>query len=324
MARSSTQLGSFRTTPGAVASGSLLGIEGLPPSEIRSILARAEQMRRARLHKASRRRLGSRFAGKRVALLFYEPSTRTRVSFEFASKTLGATTSIISAAASSIEKGESLLDTGYTLRSLGADAIVIRHPSSGAPHLLARYMGIPIINAGDGMHEHPTQALLDAYTLLSHYRSLKGLKVVLVGDILHSRVARSNIYLLSSFGAQVVLCGPAELLPDLAATLAPRVEIVRDLDDALRHADVVMALRMQKERLAGLSVDVNDYVARYQLTLQRLAAARPKALVMHPGPMVRGMEITNEVADGNHSVILEQVANGVFVRMAVLERALKS
>lgn len=303
--------------------GSLLDIERLPAAEISELLADARKMEAARANKEARRKLGNQFSGKRVALLFYEASTRTRVSFEYASKTLGAMTTIVSAAYSSIEKGESLLDTGYTLRALGTDVIVMRHPSSGAPHLLAEYLGAPVINAGDGMHEHPTQALLDAYTILRHRPSLKGLRMALVGDIFHSRVARSNIHLLSKFGAKIILCGPTPLLPEVATTLAPGLTIERDLNKALRGADVVMMLRVQKERLAGLNLDPHDYVANYQLSAERLVRAKPGALVMHPGPMVRGMEITAEVADSARSLVIEQVANGVPVRMAVLARALR-
>jgi len=256
--------------------------------------------------------------GKRIALLFYEPSTRTRVSFEFAAKLLGTHTSVISARASSIEKGESLVDTGKTLQALGADCIVVRHPSSGAPHVLARNLRIPIINAGDGMHEHPSQGLLDAYTMLRHKKSLKGLKVTMIGDIQHSRVVRSNIHLLSKFGAEIVLCGPLELLPETAATLAPGIRITRHIDDAVRKADAIMMLRVQKERLAGLKLAAGKYVAQYQLTAERLRLAKSDAIVMHPGPMIRGMEIQSEVADSPQSVIEEQVHHGVYVRMAIL------
>lgn len=256
--------------------------------------------------------------GRRIALLFYESSTRTRVSFEFAAKLLGTHTSLISATASSIEKGESLVDTGKTLQALGADCIVVRHPSSGAPHVLARNLQVPIINAGDGMHEHPSQGLLDAYTILRHKKSLKGLRVTMIGDIQHSRVVRSNVHLLSKFGAQVVLCGPPELLPEYASTMAPGVKVTRHLEEAARKADVLMMLRVQKERLAGLKLDVANYVAHYQLTAERLKLAKSDAIVMHPGPMIRGMEIQSEVADGPQSVIEEQVHNGVYVRMAIL------
>lgn len=289
---------------------SLLGLEETTPEQILSILKLARRM-----HARPPRPL---LRGKRIALLFYEPSTRTRVSFEFAAKLLGTHTSLISSSASSIEKGESLVDTGKTLQALGADCIVIRHPSSGAPHVLARNLRIPIISAGDGMHEHPSQGLLDAYTILRHRKSLKGLKVTMVGDIQHSRVVRSNVHLLSKFGAQTVLCGPPELLPESAETLAPNVKIVRHMEEAVRKADVVMMLRVQKERLHGLKLDVNKYVAQYQLTAERLKLAKADALLMHPGPMIRGMEIQSELADGPQSVIEEQVHNGVYVRMAIL------
>ena len=289
---------------------SLLGLEQTTPEQILSILKLARRMQ-ARPPRHLLR-------GKRIALLFYEPSTRTRVSFEFAAKLLGTHTSLISSSASSIEKGESLVDTGKTLQALGADCIVVRHPSSGAPHVLARNLRIPIINAGDGMHEHPSQGLLDAYTILRHRKSLKGLKVTMVGDIQHSRVVRSNIHLLTKFGAHTVLCGPPELLPDMAETLSPNVKIIRHMEEAVRKADVVMMLRVQKERLHGLKLDVNKYVAQYQLTAERLKLAKPDALLMHPGPMIRGMEIQSELADGPQSVIEEQVQNGVYVRMAIL------
>jgi aspartate carbamoyltransferase catalytic subunit len=256
--------------------------------------------------------------GKRIALLFYEPSTRTRVSFEFAAKLLGTHTSVINTTSSSIEKGETLVDTGKTLQALGADCIVMRHPSSGAPNVLARNLRIPIINAGDGMHEHPSQALLDAYTMLHHKKVLKGLRVTMVGDIQHSRVARSNIHLLSRFGAEIVLCGPLELLPETAALLAPGIKITRHIEEAVRKADVIMMLRVQKERLAGLKLNAGRYVAQYQLTAERLKLAKGDAIVMHPGPMIRGMEIQSEVADSAQSVIEEQVHNGVYVRMAIL------
>src|SRR5215470_6607456 len=290
---------------------SLLELEHLAADEITSFLKLARRMQSARAPRPLLR-------GKRIALLFYEPSTRTRVSFEFAAKLLGTHTSVISATASSIEKGESLVDTGKTLQALGADCIVVRHPSSGAPHVLARNLQIPIINAGDGMHEHPSQGLLDAYTILRHKKSLKGLRITMIGDIQHSRVVRSNVHLLSKFGAQIVLCGPPELLPDYAVSLAPGVKISRHVEEAARKADVIMMLRVQKERLAGLRLDVESFVAHYQLTPERLKLAKSDALVMHPGPMIRGMEIQSEVADGAQSVIEEQVHNGVYVRMAIL------
>jgi len=289
---------------------SLLDVESLSPGEIVSILKLARKM-----HSSRPRPL---LQGKRIALLFYEPSTRTRVSFEFAAKLLGTHTSVINATASSIEKGETLVDTGKTLQAMGPDCIVLRHPCSGAPNVLARNLRVPIINAGDGMHEHPSQALLDAYTMLQHKKALKGLKVVLVGDIQHSRVARSNVHLLSKFGVQITLCGPVEFLPEVAATLAPGIAISRRLEDAVQKADVIMMLRVQKERLAGLDIDTRKYITHYQLTTERLKLAKKDAIVMHPGPMIRGMEIQDEVADSPQAVIEEQVANGVYVRMALL------
>lgn len=289
---------------------SLLDLEHLSAGEITSILKLARKMQSRHPRPLLR--------GKRIALLFYEASTRTRVSFEFAAKLLGTHTSVISATASSIEKGESLVDTGKTLQALGADCIVMRHPSSGAPNVLARNLRVPVINAGDGMHEHPSQGLLDAYTILGHRKALKGLKVAMIGDIQHSRVARSNIHLLSKFGVDVVLCGPVEFLPEVALTLSPRLRITRRLEEAVSNADAVMMLRVQKERLVGLEIDVERYIAHFQLTSDLLSLAKKDALVMHPGPMIRGMEIQSEVADSTQSVVEEQVHNGVYVRMAVL------
>lgn len=296
------------------AAGSLLGIESLDLPTINELLDAAYRMQRKRPRPLLKE--------KRVALLFYEASTRTRVSFEYAAKVLGATTTLISAAASSIEKGESLIDTGYTLMALGAQAIIIRHPSSGAPHLLSRYVDVPVINAGDGLHEHPSQALLDAFTILRHKKKLKGLRIALIGDIFHSRVARSNIHLLTKAGAHVALCGPPELVPELAKTLANDVSITRDLREAVTGADVIIALRIQKERLAGLQLSLDDYIARYQLTSERVSWAKKDAIVMHPGPIIRGLELTADVADAQRTVIVEQVQNGVAVRMAILARAL--
>jgi aspartate carbamoyltransferase catalytic subunit len=296
------------------ALGSLLAIEPLAPQVIVSLLQAAKRMD---LHRPR-----PLLKGRRVALLFYEASTRTRVSFEIAAKTLGAHTTLITAGASSIEKGESLIDTGRTLRAIGVDAIVIRHPSSGAPNLLARDLDIPIINAGDGMHEHPSQGLLDAFTILQHKRKLEGLNIVTVGDIYHSRVARSDVHVFSKLGAKVTLCGPEPLLPATAHALAPGIRLVYNMDEAIEGADVVMMLRVQKERLSGLEIETGEYIGRYQLTAQRLRRAKKDALVMHPGPMIRGMELTDEVADGLQSVVTEQVANGVKVRMAVLSRLL--
>ena len=270
-------------------------------------------------------------AKRRVALLFYESSTRTRTSFELAAKALGADTTLVSNLSSSIEKGESLKDTGLTLRALGAEAIILRHNSSGAPWLLEEATRLPVLNAGDGMHEHPTQALLDLRTILGRLRAgatavdsgtLAGITVAIVGDILHSRVARSNMLLLPRLGARVLLCGPKELLPEVAAQTGPGVAIERDFGTALRQSQVIMMLRIQAERIVGLQLDLEEYKAGYQLTGQRLATHAPEAVVLHPGPIIRGMEVTAGVADGSQSAILEQVRNGVAIRMAVVERAL--
>ncbi len=299
--------------PPRPAVGSLLGIETLELKDVYRILEDAKRMQR---------QPRPMLRAKRVALLFYEASTRTRVSFEYAAKMLGATTTVINATASSIEKGESLIDTGFTIMALGAQAIVIRHPSSGAPQVLARHVDVPVINAGDGMHEHPSQALLDAYTILDHKKKLKGLKVALIGDIFHSRVARSDVMLLTKAGAHVALCGPPELVPDVATTLASNVSVTRDLREALEDADVIIALRIQKERLEGLQLKLDDYIARYQISADRVRWAKRDVIVMHPGPIIRGLELTADVADAERTVILEQVKNGVAVRMAILARAL--
>ncbi len=288
---------------------SLLGIEPLTSRQIIDFLSAARKM--------DPKRPRTTLRGRRIALLFYENSTRTRVSFEVAAKSLGASTVVMHASSSSIEKGESLKDTGLTLQSI-VDAIVVRHPNSGAPTLLSRILDIPIVNAGDGMHEHPSQALLDAFTILEHKKTLKGLKIVTVGDIYHSRVARSDAHLFTKLGAHVTFCGPEVLLPEEATQLAPGIRIVRDMDEALTGADVVMMLRVQQERLSGLQINLDEYIRRYQLNPRRVKLAKKNALVMHPGPMIRGMEMTDEVADGPQSVVLEQVLNGVKVRMAIL------
>jgi len=312
-----------------VAAGSLLNIEQLSVADVAGILATTTRLQA--MNAAERARL---LAGRTIALLFYESSTRTRTSFELAAKSLGAMTTLVSDKSSSIEKGETLKDTGLTLRALGAEAIILRHPASGAPELLARVTGLPILNAGDGMHQHPSQALLDLRTILLRLgkdpgtvdsKTLAGVTVAIVGDISHSRVARSNAQLLPRLGARVILCGPVELLPKTALGLDPHegspLEIARDFDSTLGQSDVVMMLRIQKERLAGVSLDLAGYVERYQLGVERLAAYAPKALVMHPGPIIRGLEITGEVADGAQAAIELQVAQGLAVRRAVLLRA---
>src|SRR6202162_2937932 len=257
-----------------------------------------------------------------VVNLFFETSTRTRTSFEIAAKRLGADSVSITASASSVSKGESLVDTLNTLAAMRPDAIIMRHAASGAPHFLQRHLGIPIINAGDGTHEHPTQALLDARTILDRGKSLEGLRVAIIGDIAHSRVARSNVYLLSKFGADIVLCGPASLLPTELRQLAPGVTLTTGMDEAIRDADVIMMLRVQLERQHEAAFPAGEYFPFYGLRLEHLKLAKPDAIVMHPGPINRGREISSEVADSQRSVILNQVGNGVAVRMAVLERIL--
>jgi len=296
------------------ARGSLLGIEHLDTKDIIGLLQLARRMNPEKPRPLLR--------GKRVVLLFYEASTRTRTSFEFAAKALGATTTLVQSSGSSIEKGESVIDTGYTLRAVGADCIVIRHPSAGAPHLLAAHLDIPVVNAGDGMHEHPSQALLDAVTIMKHKKSFDGLQATIIGDIFHSRVARSACHLLTRFGVKITLCGPPEFVPEVAATLAPGLRVTRHIEDALRGTDVVMLLRVQKERLEGQKIRLPDYIARYQMTPARLRLAKKDAIVMHPGPIIRGLELTAEVADGPQSVIVDEVHNGVPTRMAILVRAL--
>ncbi len=307
--------------------GSLLTVADLSVIEVATILAATDRIER--LDDDDKLKI---LARRRIALLFYESSTRTRTSFELAAKQLGAITTLVSDKSSSIEKGESLKDTGLTLRALGAECIILRHLSSGAPYLLARSTGLPVLNAGDGMHEHPSQALLDLRTILSRVsgvnanridgKTLAGVTVVITGDILHSRVARSNALLLPKLGAKVLLCGPKELLPEYALRLGHGVEIERDFDKALKQAQVAMMLRIQRERLAGLELDLADYIGRYQLNHERLSAHAPHALVMHPGPMIRGLEIDDGVADGPNSGIEEQVRHGLAVRMALLARAL--
>lgn len=311
------------------APGSLLSVTHLTVEEVSAILGAT-----ARIEQMPHSERVALLDGRKVALLFYESSTRTRTSFELAAKSLGATTTLVSDKSSSIEKGETLKDTGLTLRALGAECIVLRHLSSGAPFLLARETGLPVLNAGDGMHEHPSQALLDLRTMLTrlpgldpttvHAKTLAGVTVVITGDILHSRVARSNAMLLPRLGARVLLCGPEPLLPELARELGEGVEIERDFDRALQQAQVAMMLRIQRERLAGLELDLGEYIARYQLSAERLAASAPKALVMHPGPMIRGLEIAGEVADGPQSAIQDQVRHGLAVRSALLVRALSA
>jgi aspartate carbamoyltransferase catalytic subunit len=257
--------------------------------------------------------------GRTVVNLFYEDSTRTRISFEAAAKRLSADVINFSAKGSSVSKGESLKDTALTLQAMGADAVVIRHSASGAPHRLASWVDGSVINAGDGTHEHPTQALLDAYTMRSRLGRLEGLRVAIVGDVLHSRVARSNVLLLTTLGASVTLVGPPTLIPLELGSLSSAVKVSYDLDSVLPDMDVVMMLRVQTERMQdSYFPSAREYSRRYGLDLARMRKLPEHAIVMHPGPMNRGMEIAPEVADSSRSTIVEQVANGVSARMAVL------
>jgi len=292
----------------------LLGISDLSREEIYRILETTDAMRE----------IGERpikkvptLRGKTIVNLFYEPSTRTRTSFEIAEKRLSADTLSIAVASSSVLKGETLADTAMNLEAMAPDMIVVRHPSSGACHLLARICRSRIINAGDGMHEHPTQALLDAYTIRQHKPSLEGLKVVIVGDLLHSRVLRSNVSLLTKLGANVWVSGPPTLVPPGIGRTG--VIVSTSVDEAVSDADVIMMLRIQQERMQGAFFpSLREYFNVFGMTVDRVKRAKPDVIIMHPGPMNRGVEIASEVADGPYSVILEQVANGVAVRMAVL------
>ncbi len=294
----------------------LLGIEGLDRSEIEAILRRACDFQPAPNESFKR---FETLRNRMIVNLFFEASTRTRTSFEIAARRLGAEAVSIAASGSSVSKGESLVDTLNTLAAMRPNAIVMRHSASGAPHFLARHLNTPIINAGDGAHEHPTQALLDARTILDRRPTLEGLRVAIIGDIAHSRVARSNVHLLAKFGADIVLCGPPSLLPMELAQLAPGVSLTYDLSEAIRDADVIMMLRVQLERQHEAPIPTGEYFQFYGLRLEHLELANPDVLVMHPGPINRGRELSSEVADSQRSVILNQVGNGVAVRMAVLE-----
>ena len=292
----------------------LLGIERLEPDEINLFLDTAVSLAQVGTREIKK---VPTLRGKTVVNFFVEPSTRTRSSFELAEKRLSADTVNFSASTSSFAKGETLLDTLRNLEAMAPDFIVMRHSQPGAPHFLARHSRCSVINAGDGSHEHPTQALLDAYTIRQHKGKLKGLKVAILGDILNSRVARSNIFLLTRMGADVTVCGPPTLIPIDAARL--KCKVARRPEEALEGADVVMALRIQLERMrSGAFPTLREYARLFGLNRDRVALSKPDAIVMHPGPMNRGVEITGEVADGERSVILEQVTNGVAVRMAVL------
>jgi aspartate carbamoyltransferase catalytic subunit len=303
----------------ALQTAGLLDIESLERSEIESILERAHFFQP--IQKESFRRFET-LRGKMIVNLFFEASTRTRVSFEIAAKRLGADAVSIAAQGSSVSKGESLVDTLNTLAAMRPNAIVMRHSASGAPHFLARHLAIPIINAGDGTHEHPTQALLDALTILGRRPKLEGLRVAIIGDIAHSRVARSNIHLLAKFDAEIVLCGPPSLVPRELAALSPRVQLSYDMNEAIEGADVIMMLRVQLERQHEAPMSAGEYFRFYGLRPEHVARAKPDVIVMHPGPINRGRELSSEVADSQSSVILNQVENGIAVRMAVLERIL--
>jgi aspartate carbamoyltransferase catalytic subunit len=292
----------------------LLSIADLSREEIYLVLDTAEAMRE----------IGQRpikkvptLRGKTVVNLFYEPSTRTRTSFEIAEKRLSADTLNIAVATSSVLKGETLADTAMNIEAMAPDVIVLRHASSGACHLLARICRSRIINAGDGMHEHPTQALLDAFTIRQHKQRIDGLKIAIVGDLLHSRVLRSNVLLLTMLGADVWIAGPPTMLPPGIERLG--VHVSTSVDEAVLGADVIMMLRIQQERMQGAFFpSLREYFNTFGMTRARVSRARPDVIIMHPGPMNRGVEIASDVADGPYSVILEQVANGVAVRMAVL------
>jgi aspartate carbamoyltransferase catalytic subunit len=296
----------------------MLGIEPLSAEEISFLLDQSKLFQEIQRHPLKKL---ATLRGKTVALAFFEPSTRTRISFATAAARLGADQMNLQAESSSLKKGESLLDTVRTLDAMKPDCIVMRHSSSGAPDFVARNLPLPVINAGDGTHEHPTQALLDALTIRDRRGTLDGLNVTILGDILHSRVARSNIHLLSKFGCRITLCGPPMWVPREIECLVPTGSTVRRvtrIDEALENADVVMTLRVQQERLHEPALSIDEYILQYQLTPARLRIAKPDALVMHPGPMVRGLEIDPAVADGPQSCVLEQVTNGLAVRMALL------
>jgi len=293
----------------------LLGVETLSREQVTFILDQAKPFQEFQRHPLKKL---ATLRGKTVALAFFEPSTRTRISFSTAAARLGADTMNLQAESSSLRKGESLIDTVQTLEAMRPDGIVLRHSASGAAEFVARRLEIPVLNAGDGSHEHPTQALLDALTIRDRKERLDGLNVTILGDILHSRVARSNIYLLSKFGARITLCGPGMWVPRELESLAPNVRRNLRVEEALGGADVIIVLRVQTERMHEPALAAEEYILLYQLTPERLRLAAPDALVLHPGPMIRGLEIDPAVADGPQSGVLEQVTNGLAVRMALL------
>ena len=292
----------------------LLGLEYLSPDEIEFILYTAEGFKEVTTRQVKK---VPALRGKTVVNLFYEPSTRTRTSFELAAKRLSADVINVAVESSSVKKGETLIDTGKNIEALKIDIIVVRHDCSGAPNILARAVGSSVVNAGDGWHEHPTQALLDMFTLKEKLGRIEGLKVSIIGDIAHSRVARSNIWGLTKLGATVTVCAPKLLIPEGIEKTGVRV--TSDLDDALNGADAINVLRMQFERDAGQAFPSKlEYFKQYGITSERLKKCKKDIVVMHPGPINRGIEMSSEVADGKNSVILEQVTNGIAVRMAVL------
>ena len=293
----------------------LLGLKETSRDDITAILDDAVKLKNDVLEQDIKK--SNILSGKSIITLFFENSTRTRVSFELASKYLGATAANISAGGSSIAKGETLIDTAKTLEAMGTDVIIIRHSMSGSPHLISKYIGSKVINAGDGMNEHPTQALLDIMTIREKKGKVKGLKVAIVGDVKHSRVARSNIYGLNKLGAEVVLAGPSTLLPSNLEDMG--VKVYTDVEKDVEGADVVMGLRIQLERQKkGLFPSIREYNKYFGIDEMRLSLAKPDAILMHPGPVNRGVELNPQVADGSQSVINQQVTNGVCVRMAVL------
>ena len=296
----------------------LLALEPLAADELSFLLDQSRSFQEIQRHPLKKL---ATLRGKTVALAFFENSTRTRISFGTAASRLGADTMNLQAEASSLKKGESLLDTVHTLNAMKPDCLVMRHSASGAPEFVARHLEIPVINAGDGTHEHPSQGLLDALTIRDRKGTIENLNVTILGDIQHSRVARSNIHLLGKFGCRFTLCGPAMWVPrELEEIAAPGVHIRRvfGIEEALEDADVVMALRVQSERLHEPSLSLDDYILLYQLSVDRLRHAKADAIVLHPGPLNRGIEITPEVADSAQSCVLEQVTNGIAVRMALL------
>jgi len=295
----------------------LLALEPLSADELTFLLDQSKPFQEIQRHPLKKL---ATLRGKTIALAFFENSTRTRISFGTAASRLGADTMNLQAEASSLKKGETLLDTAFNLNAMKPDCLVMRHYASGAPNYVARHLDIPVINAGDGTHEHPSQGLLDALTIRDRKGTISNLNVTILGDIQHSRVARSNIHLLGKFGCRFTLCGPSMWVPRELERIAPGTPIrcIYRIDEAMEGADVVMMLRVQTERLNEPSLSSNDYILGYQLNAERLRRAKPDAIVLHPGPMNRGIEITPDVADGPQSCVLEQVTNGVAVRMAIL------